>query len=156
MQKKKAPEKELKVAAIENGTVIDHIPADSTFKVAEILKLDSYTDVVSVASNLSSSVLGRKGLVKVAGKYLTEQEFSKISIVAPQATVNIIRNYQVKEKIKVNLPDTIDNVIKCSNPVCITNNEEILTKFYITRKNPLKVKCHYCEREMEKGDIKIV
>ncbi len=148
--------KHLTINAIENGTVIDHIPSEVALNVAEILGLAKYTDVISIATNLPSKAVGKKGLVKVAGRYLTEQEVNKIAIVAPYATVNIIKNYRVIEKIKVAVPDSIENVIKCSNPVCITNNEEIRTRFFIFKNKELKVKCYYCEREMGKGDIRLV
>ena len=69
---------------------------------------------------------------------------------------NIIKNYSVREKIKVKTPDVIDNVVKCSNPVCITNNEQVATKFYVAKKDPLKIKCHYCERIMGKADLEII
>ena len=148
--------REMTIRAIENGTVIDHIPTDATFKVVDILHLQSYNDEISIATNLESNKIGKKGIIKVAGKYLTEPEFNKISIVAPDATVNIIKNYNVKEKLKVKIPDFIENVITCSNPDCITNNEEVRTKFYINKKMPLKVRCHYCEREMAKDEIRII
>ena len=148
--------RELKVSAIEEGTVIDHIPTDATFKVAEILNLENHKGFVSIATNLQSKSIGGKGIVKVGGKSLTQEEVNKIAIVAPDATVNIIKNYGVREKIKVKSPDVIDNVVKCSNPVCITNNEQISTKFYVVKKDPLKIKCHYCERSMGKDDIEIV
>ena len=147
---------ELKISAIDEGTVIDHIPTDAAFKVAEILKLESHKGVVSIATNLQSKSIGKKGIIKVGGKSLTQEEVNKIAIVAPDATVNIIKNYAVKEKVKVKSPDVIDNVVKCSNPVCITNNENINTKFYVVKKDPLKIKCHYCERSMGKEDIEIV
>lgn len=147
---------ELKISAIEEGTVIDHIPTDSTFKVAEILHLDKHAGVISIATNLQSKRIGKKGIVKVGGKSLTPEEVSKIAVVAPDATVNIIKNFNVKEKIKVKVPDVVDNVIKCSNPVCMTNNEQLATKFYVVKKDPLKVKCHYCERSMGKEDIEII
>ncbi|MBI1934994.1 aspartate carbamoyltransferase regulatory subunit [Candidatus Woesearchaeota archaeon] len=150
------PKKELKISAIGEGTVIDHIPTDATFKVAEILGLESHNGVVSIATSLQSKSIGKKGIVKVAGKSLTQEEVNKISIVAPNATVNIIKNYAVREKIKVKSPEVIDNVVKCSNPVCITNNEKIPTKFFVVRKDPLKIKCHYCERSMGKEDIEII
>ena len=148
--------RELKISAIEEGTVIDHIPTDAIFKVAEILDLENHKGVVSIATNLQSKSLGKKGIIKVGGKSLTQDEVNKIAIVAPDATVNLIKNYNVKEKIKVNTPDVIDNVVKCSNPVCITNNEQIPTRFYVARKDPLKIKCHYCERIMGKEDLRIV
>ncbi|MBI2559072.1 aspartate carbamoyltransferase regulatory subunit [Candidatus Woesearchaeota archaeon] len=148
--------RELKISAIDEGTVIDHIPTDATFKVAEILDLENHKGIVSIATNLQSKRIGKKGIVKVGGKSLTQDEVNKIAIVAPEATVNIIKNYDVKEKIKVKTPEIIDNVVKCSNPICITNNEQVPTKFYIARKDPLKIKCHYCERIMGKEDIEIV
>lgn len=148
--------RELNISAIDEGTVIDHIPTDATFKVAEILDLENHKGIVSIATNLQSKSMGRKGIVKVGGKGLTQNEVNKIAIVAPDATVNIIKNYYVKEKIKVKTPDVIDNVVKCSNPVCITNNEQIATKFYAAKKDPLRIKCHYCERTMGKEDIEII
>lgn len=148
--------RELNISAIDEGTVIDHIPTDATFKVAEILDLENHKGIVSIATNLQSKSMGKKGIVKVGGKGLTQNEVNKIAIVAPDATVNIIKNYDVKEKIKVKTPDVIDNVVKCSNPVCITNNEQIPTKFYVAKKDPLRIKCHYCERIMGKEDIEII
>ena len=153
---KEETKRELKISAIDEGTVIDHIPTDATFKVVEILDLENHKGIVSIATNLHSKSVGKKGIVKVGGKSLTQDEVNKIAIVAPDATVNIIKNYDVKEKIKVKTPDVIDNVVKCSNPVCITNNENIPTKFYAVKKDPLKIKCHYCERSMGKGDIEII
>ena len=148
--------RELKISAIDEGTVIDHIPSDSTFKVAEILNLENHKGIVSIATNLQSKRIGKKGIVKVGGKSLTQEEVNKIAIVAPDATVNIIKNYYVKEKIKVKSPDVIDNVVKCSSPVCVTNNEKVNTRFYVVKKDPLKIKCHYCERGMGKEDIEII
>ena len=153
---KEEAKRELKISAIGEGTVIDHIPTDATFKVVEILDLENHKEIVSIATNLQSKRLGKKGIVKVGGKSLTQEEVNKIAIVAPDATVNIIKNYDVKEKIKVKTPDVIDNVVKCSNPVCVTNSEQIATKFYVVKKDPLKIKCHYCERSMGKDEIEIV
>ena len=151
-----AQKRELNISAIDEGTVIDHIPTDATFKVAEILDLENHNGIVSIATNLQSKRLGKKGIVKVGGKSLTNEEVNKIAIVAPDATVNLIKNYDVKEKIKVKSPDVIDNVVKCSNPACVTNNEKASTKFYVVKKDPLSIKCHYCERSMGKEDIEIV
>ena len=153
---KEETKKELKISAIGEGTVIDHIPTDAIFKVVEILDLENHQGVVSIATNLQSKRISKKGIIKVGGKSLTQEEVNKIAIVAPDATVNIIKNYGVKEKIKVKTPDVIDNVVKCSNPVCVTNNEQISTKFYVIKKHPLKIKCHYCERSMGKEGIEII
>ena len=148
--------KELSVSAIKEGTVIDHIPTDSTFKAAEILKLEGHRNMISIATNLHSKRMGKKGIVKVGGKSLTKEEVDKIALIAPNATVNIIQDYEVKKKLKVSVPDKLENIIKCSNPNCITNNEETGTRFYAVKKDPIKVKCYYCERIMEKEDIRLV
>ncbi|MBS3102795.1 aspartate carbamoyltransferase regulatory subunit [Candidatus Woesearchaeota archaeon] len=148
--------KEQSVSAIKEGTVIDHIPSDSTFKVVEILNLEGHRNIISIGTNLESKRMGKKGIVKVGGKSLTKEEVDKIALVAPNATVNIIKDYDVRKKLHVAVPDELENIIKCSNPNCITNNEKTDTKFYVVKKEPLKVKCHYCERLMEKEDIKLV
>ena len=145
--------KEVSISAIKDGTVIDHIPANVTFKVADILDLKGIRSIISVATNLSSKKMGKKGIVKIGGKYLTQEEVNKIAIIAPDATVNIIKNYEVKKKLNVSIPEIIKKIIKCSNPNCITNVEKAETKFYVLSKDPLKVKCHYCERYMNKEDI---
>lgn len=148
--------KELKVSAIKEGTVIDHIPSNAAFKVTEILNLEDTKNIISIAANLRSKKTAKKGIIKVGGKTLTKDEVNKIAVIAPQATVNIIQNYEVKEKIKVSIPDVLNKIIKCSNPDCITNNEHIKTKFYVINKEPLKVKCHYCERSMQKEEIELI
>ena len=148
--------KELSITAIKDGTVIDHIPSDAAFKVAEILDLEGIKGIISVATNLSSKAMGMKGIIKVSDKNLTKDEADKIAIIAPNATVNIIKNYEVKQKIRVEIPSIINRIIKCSNPNCITNNEKVATKFYILSKEPLKIRCHYCERNMDRGDISLL
>jgi len=148
--------KELSISAIKDGTAIDHIPSNETFKVAKILDLKGIRSVISVAANLPSKQMGKKGIVKIGGKYLTQEEVNKIAIIAPHATVNIIENYEVKKKLKVSIPETINKIVKCSNPNCITNVEKAETKFYVLTKDPLKVRCHYCERDMNKEDILIL
>ena len=145
--------KELSISAIKDGTVIDHIPSDAAFKVVGILDLDGIKGIISVATNLPSKLMGTKCIIKVSDKNLTKDEADKIAIIAPKATVNIIKNYEVKQKIRVDIPSIINRIIKCSNPNCITNNEKVPTKFYILSKEPLKVRCHYCERNMDRGDI---
>jgi len=149
--------KELKVPAIREGTVVDHIPSRATFKVIRILDLKDFEHVISVVLNLQSKSMGKKGIIKIGSRFLTEDEVNKIAVLAPNATVNIIKDYTVKEKIKVKIPDVIEKIIKCSNPQCITNNEkDSRTKFYIVEKEPLKIRCHYCERCMQREDIELV
>ncbi|MBI2134408.1 aspartate carbamoyltransferase regulatory subunit [Candidatus Woesearchaeota archaeon] len=145
--------KEVSISAIKEGTVIDHIPSNVTLKVAEILNLDDVAGIISIATNLPSKKMAKKGIVKIGDKLLTQDEVNKIAVIAPDATVNIIENYNVKRKLKVLLPDIIEKIVKCSNPNCITNNEKAETRFYVLNKTPLKLKCHYCERAMNKEDI---
>ena len=115
----------LQVSAIKEGTVIDHIPIKNVFKVIDILNLKEHEEVVSVAANLPSKKLGKKGMVKIGGKSLSDSEVSKISVIAPRATINIIKDYKVKKKMNVKLPEEFVDVIKCSNPKCITNSESV-------------------------------
>tara|TARA_Y100000310_G_scaffold281722_1_gene302411 strand:+ start:44108 stop:44563 length:456 start_codon:yes stop_codon:yes gene_type:complete len=149
--------KEQSISAIKDGSVIDHIPNNVALKVMDILDLKGIRGMISVATNLSSKTMGKKGIIKISGKDLTKEEVDKIALIAPHATVNIIKNYDVKSKINVAIPPTIKNIIKCSNPNCVTNNEKnVATKFYVLEKDPLKVRCHYCERNMEKEDISLL
>ena len=148
--------KELKVSAIENGTVIDHIPAHAALKVAQLLDLQNHVDLFSIASNLQSKSQGKKAIIKISGKYLTSDEANKIAIIAPNVTVNIIKNFEVTEKKKVELPKLLLKTVKCSNPNCITNHEAVTTKFHLAAKEPLRLKCHYCEHVFGTKDIELV
>ena len=145
--------KEYKISAIKEGTVIDHITPESTFKVIDILDLDKNTEIISVANNLQSAKLGKKGIVKIGGKFLEERIVNKIALIAPNATLNIIKNYKVIQKFHLKIPDRIEEIVKCFNPNCITNFEKINTKFKVVSKNPIKLLCNYCERLMKKEEI---
>lgn len=143
--------KELKVPAIEEGTVIDHIPAKVTLKVVDILKLRD--ELVTIGINLKSKKLGKKGIVKIADKELSKKEFDRIALVAPKATINIIKNYKPVKKIQVEVPDIIEGILTCINPHCITRHQKIKTKFNVLNKAPLEVKCHYCETIIKENEI---
>jgi aspartate carbamoyltransferase regulatory subunit len=143
---KEALRKELKVSAIENGTVIDHIPSNSVFQVIKILNLSEYQNQLLIGTNLDSSKMGKKGIIKVSNKFFKSDEINKIALVAPSATLIIIKNFAVVEKKKVEIPDYAENIVKCFNPNCITNNEDIPTKFTVIDKKELKLRCHYCEK----------
>ncbi|NJD98424.1 aspartate carbamoyltransferase regulatory subunit [Thermococcus sp. LS1] len=145
---------ELKVTAIKEGTVIDHIPAGKGLKVIEILSLNRPNGgVLLLASNVHSKKLGKKDIVKIEGKFLSEEEVNKISLIAPTATVNIVRDYKVAEKFNVEIPDEIVGILRCANPNCVSNHEHVVSRFYVVSKRPLKVRCHYCERTMEEDEI---
>ncbi len=144
-----ANNKELVVEKIDNGTVIDHIPADRVFKIVRMLGLEEYKDEVLIGTNLCSRKYGKKGILKIKNKYFTQDEIDKIAIIAPTATIIIIKDYAVEEKKHLELPKHIRNIVKCINPNCITNIEEIETKFDVVNTEPLRIQCHYCEKTME-------
>ncbi len=145
--------KELKVSAIENGTVIDHIPSGNVFQVIKILNLAEYQNQLLIATNLDSRKMGKKGIIKVTNKFFKSDEINKIALVAPSATLIIIKNFEVIEKKQVEVPDFAENIVKCFNPNCITNNEEISTMFTVIDKQELKLRCHYCEKITARKNI---
>jgi aspartate carbamoyltransferase regulatory subunit len=149
-------EKELKVAALRNGTVIDHIPADKLFKVVSILHLDNCLNQITLANNLESAKIGSKGLIKISERALAEDETNKIALIAPNAKINIIRDFVVVEKRPLILPNEIREIVQCANPVCITNNQPVTTRFHVLKHdNEVMLKCHYCEREVVRDKVKI-
>lgn len=145
--------KELKVSAIENGTVIDHIPVQSVYQVLRILNLMEYNDQLLIGVNLESSKMGKKGIIKVSNKFFRSDEINKIALVAPSATLILIKNFAVSEKTKVQIPDRVETIVKCFNPNCITNVEEIITRFDVVNKDDLKLRCHYCEKITAKDNM---
>ncbi|GAB1415354.1 aspartate carbamoyltransferase regulatory subunit [Paludibacter sp.] len=149
-------EKELKVTALRNGTVIDHIPANKVFQVVSILRLKYYNQPLTIGNNYDSKRMTTKGIIKISDRYLADDEVSKIALIAPNASINIIKEYQVVEKRALVLGDEINDVMHCANPVCITNHQQIPTKFFVIKdEDKVKLKCRYCEREISHEDIKI-
>lgn len=149
-------DKKMEVSAIENGTVIDHIPANVLFKVITILNLDKIDKQITFGTNLISKKLGKKAIIKLSDTFFIDKEINKIALVAPQAKLNIIRGFTVVEKKVVEVPEEIVGIAKCMNPKCITNNERITTRFYVVSKTQVKLKCHYCEKITDKDHIEIV
>jgi len=149
--------KELKVTPIKNGTVIDHIPPGFSLKVLHVLNIPEETSsAISVAMNVKSK-MGKKDIVKIENKELDEREVNKISLIAPKATINIIRDYEVVKKHRVQLPDEIVGIVKCSNPTCISNSREpVESRFILVSKDPPNIKCYYCERETEDISERII
>jgi aspartate carbamoyltransferase regulatory subunit len=145
--------KEYKVSAIENGTVIDHIPVQSVYQVLRILNLMEYDQQLLIGTNLDSRKMGKKGIIKVSNKYFKSDEINKIALVAPSATLILIRNFEVSEKKKVEIPDRVEKIVKCFNPNCITNAEEVPTRFDVVNKEDLKLRCHYCEKITAKDNM---
>ena len=149
--------KELKIQPIKNGTVIDHITAGNAVKVLHILGIPrSSSSTVSVAMNVKS-MLGKKDIVKVENRELDPQEVDKIALIAPKATINIIRDFEVAEKHRVKLPEEIVGIVRCSNPTCVSNsNEPVESRFIVISKDPPRIKCYFCEREPEDISERII
>lgn len=148
--------KERLVAAIENGTVIDHIPAEKTYAVATLLGLQKLQTPVTIGYNYPSKKLGKKGIIKIEDRFFTDEEISRLSVVAPNVVLNVIRDYEVVEKKKVVTPDTLKGIVRCNNPKCITNNEPMNTIFHVIDKNSGIIKCHYCDKEQVISEVKLV
>ncbi|MBO5603368.1 MAG: aspartate carbamoyltransferase regulatory subunit [Prevotella sp.] len=148
--------KERLVAAIENGTVIDHIPADKTFQVANMLRLNELPTTITIGNNYISKLVGKKGIIKVENKYFTNEEISQLSVVAPNVVLNIIKDYEVIEKKRVETPDMLQGIVKCNNPKCITNNEPMATIFHVIDKEHGILKCHYCDKEQDINQVELV
>lgn len=148
---------ELRVSKIANGSVIDHIPAGMGIEVLRILNIDeSFDKTLSLAMNVGSSRMGKKDIVKAEGRELVEEEVESVSVIAPSATLNIIKDYDVVEKRRLELPDRIEGVIDCPNPQCVTNTEEpVRALFDVLGEDPVELKCGYCEREFTTSDLEI-
>lgn len=147
---------ELAVAALAAGTVIDHIPSDALFKVAHILGIEKMHCGVTIGNNLPSRRIGRKGIIKVEDLEFDRQTLDRIAVVAPAATVNIIRNYHVASKGTVELPQTLRGIVRCPNPKCITNNEPMTTRFDVTNPDGLILTCYYCGHSVQGSNAEII
>ena len=147
--------KELRVSKIKSGTVIDHIRGGFALDVVKILGITGKEKrIMTIAINVPSKRFGTKDIVKIEGKALSSQEVNRIALVAPHASINIIHDYSVVEKLEVKLPVTIEGIVKCVNPCCITNADEpVISKFHIKQEEPLLLKCHYCGVIIEQADV---
>lgn len=148
--------KELQVSAIENGTVIDHIPANKLFDVISVLGINRMENAMTFGTNLRSNKLGKKAIVKIWDRFLEDSEVNKLALVAPSAKINIIRDYDVVEKKKVNVPERVEGIVRCMNPKCITNHEFVKTKFAVINDSPIVLKCHYCEKLTDQANMEII
>ena len=139
--------KELVVSALENGTVLDHIPAENVYKALDILNLKGIESQITIGINLTRKFFGKKGIIKIADKFFEDEELNKLALIAPKATVNVIRDFQVVEKKKLVMPEEIHGIAKCRNPKCVTNNQPVKTWFKtIDNGNEISLLCHYCEK----------
>ena len=139
--------KELVVSALENGTVLDHIPAENVYKALDILNLKGIESQITIGINLTSKFFGKKGIIKIADKFFEDKELNKLALIAPNATVNVIKDFKVVEKKKLEMPKEVIGIAKCRNPKCVTNNQPVKTWFKtIDNGNEISLLCHYCEK----------
>ena len=144
----------LRVKKIESGIVVDHVPQGKALKVAKILGLDETNQAtVSMLMNVPSASTGLKDVIKIEGRELKKRELERIALVAPLATVNVIRDYAVVEKYKVKLPEAFEGLVACPNPGCISNREGV-PKLHVREHSPLKLQCDYCEKVYGEQDFK--
>ncbi|MDR0911740.1 MAG: aspartate carbamoyltransferase regulatory subunit [Methanobrevibacter sp.] len=145
---------ELKVEPIKNGTVIDHITANKSLYVLNILNLPDDETTVTVAMNVQSEQMGHKDILKIENRELNKEELDKISLIAPLSSINIIRDYEIVKKDNVHFTNELKGILTCTNPKCITNtNEPITSIFHIVKTDPITLRCHYCERDLDAKDI---
>ena len=147
--------KEMAVAALKNGIVIDHIPCPSLFKVVNLLGLDKMESSVTIGNNLDSGSMTRKGIIKIADIELPDDTLNRIAVIAPNAVINIIRDYEVVNKHSVVLPENLIDIVKCNNPKCISNNEPMRTHFHVIDRATTTLRCHYCERLVAHDQISL-
>jgi aspartate carbamoyltransferase regulatory subunit len=147
---------ELQVAALENGTVIDHIPSAKIFEVISLLNLEKVSTSVTIGINLKSKKMGHKSILKIADRFFTDEELNQLSVVTPNVTLAIIRDFEVVEKKQVKMPDELIGIIKCDNHKCITNNEPMKTHFHVLDKEKGILQCRYCNREVTLNNVKLI
>ncbi len=152
-------ETQLLIRRIKEGTVIDHIRAGEALRVLQILGITGKEgEIVSIVMNVPSSKIEKKDVVKVANRSLKSEETDKLALVAPLATVNIIRNYRVAEKRKVELPSVFKGLLKCPNPTCVSNlsHEPITPTIDVIDKDAPLLKCRFCQRLITPGETILV
>ncbi len=144
--------KQLKVDAIKDGTVIDHIPAGTAFHILECLNLRE-EDPVTVGTQLLSKKYGRKDIIKIENREFSIDELQIITLLAPSASFVTIRNYEAINKEIARIPDEIRGVISCPNPACICNSEVMVSRFVVESRDPIEMRCGYCEHLYKLDDI---
>ena len=144
------------VAAIKNGTVLDHIPSNRLFDVVSMLHLEKMTDAITIGFNLKSAVMGSKSIIKIANKYFTDEELNQLSVVAPNITLCVIKDYEIVEKRTVVMPEKLVGIVRCPNSKCITNNEPMQTRFRLVESGKHTLRCSYCNKDVELDDVCIV
>jgi aspartate carbamoyltransferase regulatory subunit len=145
----------MQVSALRSGTVIDHLGPSTSFKALKILGVGADATVL-IGVNLDSSKLGKKDILKIEGRELTEAEMNKVALLSPQATFSVIRDFEVVKKFRPTLPDQVEGLIRCVNPACITQDPRVTGRFLVVGKEPLKLRCYFCERSMKESEVEFL
>jgi len=146
--------KTLSVSAIKNGTVIDHIVAGQALKIMRLLHVFDNKQQATVGLNLKSKSLGSKDLIKIENRIFSETEVNDIAIFAPEATVNIIEDFEVSRKFRAKLPKVISEILVCPNINCISRAEPVISSFYVEEySKKIKLSCKYCEKEFNRDQV---
>ena len=145
-----------RVTAICNGTVVDHVPAGRAILVLRMLRLDiGRSNPISLVMNVPSAKLGRKDVLKIEDRELSQEELDRLALIAPAASISIIRNYSVAEKMQADLGEELVNIARCSFWNCITQNshEPLPHKLRVANVDPLEIRCSYCGRAQDMDEI---
>lgn len=146
--------KTLSVSAIKNGTVIDHIVAGQALKIMRLLRVFDNKQQATVGLNLKSKSLGLKDLIKIENRMLSESEVNDIAIFAPEATVNIIKDFEVSKKFTAKLPKVILEILICPNINCVSRTEPVTSCFCVEDYGKkIKLSCKYCEKEFDRDQV---
>jgi aspartate carbamoyltransferase regulatory subunit len=139
-------QKKLQVEAIQDGSVIDHIPAQQGVKILKFFKFTQTNEKITIGLNLSTHDGDVKDLIKVENTFISDAQANQLALFAPNATINQIKDFKVVNKFQVQLPSAFIGVLSCPNSNCISHNEPVNTQFYVKNNLQLKLKCHYCEK----------
>ncbi|HSA77092.1 MAG: aspartate carbamoyltransferase regulatory subunit [Nitrosarchaeum sp.] len=149
-------ESELMVRRIKEGTVLDHIDEGKGLQVLNALRIDGKDgSLITIALNVPSGKFKKKDIIKVENKFLKDDDTNKLAVIAPKATINIIKDYKLIEKRRVALPNEINRIFRCSNPDCISNStEHIESVMDVIDKEGRVLKCRYCSRVLDVNKLK--
>jgi len=145
------------VEALKEGTVIDHIPAGQALTILRLFKLDQLGQRVTVGFNLNSRHMGAKDLIKVENVHFSDTQANELALFAPQATVNVIENFEVSKKLHLESPEVIEDIFSCPNSNCATHNEPVKSYFYVkSSQSGTKMQCKYCEKTFARDMVAVI
>lgn len=151
----KPAHQKMQVSALRSGTVIDHLGPSTAFKALKILGVAADATVL-IGVNLDSSKHGRKDILKLEGRELTDDEMNKVALLSSHATFSIIRDFEVVKKFRPTLPESVEGLIRCMNPACITQDPRVTGRFLVIGKEPLKLRCYFCERSLRENEVEFL